>query len=325
MPPPPPSTEALRAAVFTNAPNATFGRLKLGDLRDLGIDVRVVAGDIAEPGTAEALVAAAVDGGVPLRGVLHAAGVLADGAAITLDAGALDAVWRPKALGAWRLHEATAGHDLDWWLVYSSAAALFGSPGQAAYATANAWADALVAWRRAQGLPAATIGWGAWGEAGAAAGSANPVLDPLGTEEALSALDAVLARDRAATGVARVNAETVLELFPRLADRPFFTLFAPRTAPSTWDGLDALRAGAPEAAREAIAGHLAGLIAGLLGYADVDRHVPLTRLGGTRLRSAAAHPAAPARGQPGRAGRSPRRTGRLRIGEPGRTGGHRAA
>ncbi|MEV7039720.1 beta-ketoacyl synthase N-terminal-like domain-containing protein [Amycolatopsis sp. NPDC051061] len=246
---------------------------------DLGIDVRVVPGDIGGPGTAEALVAAAVDGGVPLRGVLHAAGVLADGAAISLDAGALDAVWRPKALGAWRLHEATAGHDLDWWLVYSSAAALFGSPGQAAYATANAWADALVAWRRAQGLPAATIGWGAWGEVGAAAGSRNPVLEPLGTEEALSALDVVLARDRAATGVARVDAATVLELFPRLADRPFFGLFAPRTGPSAWDGLDALRAGTAEAARKAIADHLAGLIAGLLGYAEVERDVPLTRLG----------------------------------------------
>jgi phthiocerol/phenolphthiocerol synthesis type-I polyketide synthase D len=248
-------------------------------LAGLGVDVRVVTGDIAEPGTAEVLVAAATDGGVPLRGVLHAAGVLADGAAITLDADALDAVWRPKALGAWRLHEATAGHDLDWWLVYSSAAALFGSPGQAAYATANAWADALVAWRRAQGLPAATIGWGAWGEVGAAAGSRNPVLDPLGTEEALSALDVVLARDRAATGIARVHAETVLDLFPRLAERPFFALFAPRVEPSTWDGLAALRGGPPEAARAAMADHLAGLVAGLLGHAEVDRNVPLTRLG----------------------------------------------
>ncbi|MEU5260325.1 SDR family NAD(P)-dependent oxidoreductase [Amycolatopsis sp. NPDC021455] len=248
-------------------------------LGDLGADVRVVPGDIAEPGTAEKLIAAAVEGGVPLRGVLHAAGVLADGAAITLDGDALDAVWRPKALGAWRLHEATAGHEPDWWLVYSSAAALFGSPGQTAYATANAWADALVAWRRAQGLPAATIGWGAWGETGAAAGSANPVLDPLGTEEALGALDDVLACDRAATGVARVDSATVLELFPRLADRPFFALFAPRTEPSTWDGLDALRAVPPEAARAAIADHLSGLVADLLGLAEVDRTVPLTQLG----------------------------------------------
>ncbi|OXM65709.1 type I polyketide synthase [Amycolatopsis vastitatis] len=248
-------------------------------LGDLGADVRVVAGDIAEPGTAEKLIAAAVEGGVPLRGVLHAAGVLADGAAITLDGDALDAVWRPKALGAWRLHEATAGHEPDWWLVYSSAAALFGSPGQTAYATANAWADALVAWRRAQGLPAATIGWGAWGEVGAAAGSANPVLDPLGTEEALAALDDVLARDRASTGVARVNSGAVLELFPRLAGRPFFTLFAPRTEASTWDGLDVLRAVPPDAALAAIADHLAGLVADLLGLAGVDRTVPLTQLG----------------------------------------------
>ncbi len=245
----------------------------------LGLDVRVVPGDIAAPGTAETLVAAAVEGGVPLRGVLHAAGVLADGAAISLDGDALETVWRPKALGAWRLHEATAGHDLDWWLVYSSAAALFGSPGQAAYATANAWADALVEWRRAQGLPAATIGWGAWGEVGAAAGSANPVLDPLGTGEALSALEFVLARDRAATGVARVDSATVLELFPRLGERPFFALFSPGVSASTWDGLDALRRGTPEAAREAIAAHLAGLVADLLGLAQVERTVPLTRLG----------------------------------------------
>ncbi|EOD58086.1 KR domain-containing protein, partial [Amycolatopsis vancoresmycina] len=248
-------------------------------LGDLGADIRVVPGDIAAPGTAETLVAVAVEGGVPLRGVLHAAGVLADGAAISLDAEALDAVWRPKALGAWRLHEATAGHDLDWWLVYSSAAALFGSPGQSVYATANAWADALVAWRRAQGLPAATIGWGAWGETGAAAGSANPVLDPLGTGEALSALEFVLARDRAATGVARVDSATVLDLFPRLGERPFFGLFSPGTAQSTWDGMDTLRGSSPDVAHAAIADHLATLVGDLLGLGEVDRTVPLTRLG----------------------------------------------
>ncbi|WP_370962129.1 beta-ketoacyl synthase N-terminal-like domain-containing protein [Amycolatopsis sp. cg9] len=260
------------------ATRVVLGGRRAADPGGSSAEVRVVTGDIAEPGTAEKLVAAAVEGGVPLRGVLHAAGVLADGAAITLDAGALDAVWRPKALGAWRLHQATAGHDLDWWLVYSSAAALLGSPGQTAYATANAWADALVAWRRAQGLPAATVNWGAWGEAGAAAGSVNPVLTPLGTGEALSALEAVLATDRPETGVARVDAGTVLELFPRLADRPFFSLFSPPKQ-STWDGMAALRAGTPERARAAIADHLAGLIADLLGFAEVDRDVPLTRLG----------------------------------------------
>ncbi|MFC3455611.1 SDR family NAD(P)-dependent oxidoreductase [Amycolatopsis speibonae] len=257
----------------------------LADLRELGADVRVVAGDIAAPGTAEALVAAATEDGLPMRGVLHAAGVLSDGAAITVDTCAVEAVWRAKALGAWRVHEATAGHELDWWLTYSSAAALFGSPGQAAYATANAWVDALVAWRRAAGLPAATIGWGAWGEAGAAVGSRNPVLEPLGTEEALAAMDAVLAGDRAATGIARVDAGTVLALFPSLAARPFFGTLVPKEEPdtgqSTWDGLDALRAVLPEAAREMLADYLAGLVAGMLGLAadEIDRHLPLTQLG----------------------------------------------
>ncbi|WP_181771312.1 type I polyketide synthase [Amycolatopsis pittospori] len=254
-------------------------------LRELGADVRIVTGDIAGPGTAEALVAAATEDGMPLRGVLHAAGVLSDGAAITVDTDAVDTVWRAKALGAWRLHEATAGHDLDWWLTYSSAAALFGSPGQAAYATANAWVDALVASRRASGLPAATIAWGAWGEAGAAVGSRNPVLEPLGTEEALAALDAVLSRDRGSTGIARVDAGTVLALFPRLAERPFFEVLVPREEPdpasSAWDGLDALRAVLPEAAREMLADYLAGLVAGMIGLAadEVDRHRPLTQIG----------------------------------------------
>lgn len=257
----------------------------LADLRAQGVDVRVVTGDIAEPGTAEALVAAATEGGMPLRGVLHAAGVLSDGAAVTLDQDAVEAVWRAKALGAWRMHEATAGHELDWWLTYSSAAALFGSPGQTAYATANAWVDALVTWRRAAGLPAATIGWGAWGEAGAAVGSRNPVLVPLGTEEALAAMDAVLRRDRESTGIARVDAGTVLALFPRLAGRPFFEILVPgeepAAGPSTWDGLDALRAVLPEAAREMLADHLAGLVAGMLGLDadEIDRRTPLTRLG----------------------------------------------
>ncbi|MFG1643937.1 beta-ketoacyl synthase N-terminal-like domain-containing protein, partial [Amycolatopsis sp. NPDC049252] len=250
-------------------------------LRDLGVDVRIVTGDVAEPGTAERLVAAA--GELPLRGVLHAAGTLADEAVIGLTEEAVESVWRPKALGAWRLHEATAGLDLDWWLVYSSAAALFGSPGQAAYATANAWADALVAWRRGRGLPAATINWGAWGEAGAAIGSRNPVLEPLGTAEALDALEVILGSDREATGVARVDTDTVLALFPRLAERPFFELFVPaeKPEPSTWDGMAALPKNDPEQARKAMTDHLAALVAGLMGFpqGEIDRHAPLTSLG----------------------------------------------
>ena len=81
---------------------------------------------------------------------------LADELVTDLTGDALRSVWAPKVLGGLALHEATAGLDLDLWCVFSSAAALLGSPGQAAYATANAWLDALVALRR---FRAALSGW----------------------------------------------------------------------------------------------------------------------------------------------------------------------
>ncbi|WP_438801122.1 beta-ketoacyl synthase N-terminal-like domain-containing protein [Amycolatopsis magusensis] len=245
--------------------------------------VEVVAGDIAEVGVAERLVEAATRGGMPLRGVLHAAGVLADGAAMKLTGEQVRQAWWPKAHGAWRLNEATAGHDLDWWLVYSSAASLLGSPGQAAYATANAWMDALVDWRRANGLPATTINWGAWGDIGAAAGTKNPVLEPLSPDEGLEALEAVLADGRAATGVARLDTTTVLTLFPQLTARAFFAMLAPDEAEPDvrWDGMAALRLAEPSVARAALADHLVAIIAGLMGFEpeQIDRHCPLTQLG----------------------------------------------
>ena len=80
----------------------------------------------------------------------------------------IDRDWAPKVYGAWHLHQATAGQPLDWFCSFSSAAALLGSPGQGAYAAANSWLDAFTYWRRAQGLPATAIAWGAWAEIGRA-------------------------------------------------------------------------------------------------------------------------------------------------------------
>ncbi|MCG8918745.1 SDR family NAD(P)-dependent oxidoreductase [Actinokineospora sp. PR83] len=258
----------------------------VAELRGLGAEVEVVAGDVAEAGVADRLVAAATAGGVPLRGVLHAAGVLADGATATLDGADVAKVWHAKATGALALHEATLGHDLDWWLMYSSAAALFGSPGQGAYATANAWLDALVTWRRSRGLTATTVNWGAWAEVGGAVGRDNPVLDPLGPQEGMEALEAVLASGRAATGVARLDLGTTMSLFPQLATRPFFELVRPAeqaaaTGGPAWAGMSELRALEPAAARQALEDHLVAIIAELMGFAAerIDRYVPLTQLG----------------------------------------------
>ncbi|MEV4732654.1 SDR family NAD(P)-dependent oxidoreductase [Saccharopolyspora sp. NPDC049426] len=259
------------------------------ELRGRGTEVRLVLGDIAENGVAEQLVGEAGADGMPVRGVLHAAGVLADATVSTLTESDLARVWRPKVLGASRLHEATAGLELDWWLVFSSAAALFGSPGQTAYATANAWLDAFVQWRRDRGLPAATINWGPWDELGGAVGRDSAVLRPLTPAEGVEALEAVLASGRAATGITRLDVAGTLALFPELARRPMFGELAAEVAAGQ-DGaefdeagpdVDALRGMEPAQAHRTILDALVGRIGALTGLAeaDVDTGAPLTRLG----------------------------------------------
>ncbi|MEC3978422.1 polyketide synthase [Amycolatopsis sp. H20-H5] len=255
-------------------------RDEVGELRLSGVDIVVVTGDLAEPGVAERIVAATE--GLPLRGVVHAAGVLADRLAGDVEAEDLAAVWRPKVLGAQRLHEATAHLTPAWWLVYSSAAALLGSPGQTSYATANAWLDAFVAWRRFRGLPAATINWGAWAGTGGDRAE-NPVLEPMPVDEGIEALEAVLASGRAATGITRLDVPRTVALFPELTKRPFFeAVLEDATVEPGWAGAGAgtLKSLGAKAG-EAIADRLATVLSGLLGCrpAEVAREVPLTQLG----------------------------------------------
>jgi acyl transferase domain-containing protein/acyl carrier protein len=169
-------------------------------IRAIGSDVVVECGDIAEPGTAERLVAVATATGLPLRGVLHAAGVVEDATLANITDELLARDWAPKAYGAWHLHEATASQPLDWFCSFSSGAALLGSPGQGAYAAANSWLDAFTHWRRAQGLPATSIAWGAWAEVGRATAVAESTGAAIGADEGAYAFETLLRHNRAYTG-----------------------------------------------------------------------------------------------------------------------------
>jgi acyl transferase domain-containing protein len=102
----------------------------------------------------------------PLRGIVHAAGILDDGVLSEQTPERLAAVLAPKINGAWLLHEGTRGHALDFFVMFSSMAALFGAAGQSGYAAANAGMDALAHRRRAEGLPATSVNWGPWADGG---------------------------------------------------------------------------------------------------------------------------------------------------------------
>ena len=102
----------------------------------------------------------------PLAGVYHTAMILEDRLLQDLDEATLQRVLGPKLLGGWNLHQATDGHDLDQFVLFSSLTSVFGHAGQANYASANAFLDSLAHYRRSLGMPAVAINWGHVGEVG---------------------------------------------------------------------------------------------------------------------------------------------------------------
>jgi acyl carrier protein/NADP-dependent 3-hydroxy acid dehydrogenase YdfG len=213
-------------------------RHELAELEDRA-QIVFAPGDIASSGVAERLVAAAEESGLPLRGVVHAAGVINDGLVAALTREGLERVWAPKAAGALRLHEATATARLDWWVGFSSMAVLLGLPGQAAYACANAWLDALVAWRRAAGLPATAINWGQWSDVGIGRSLTLSVVDPITPAEGVEALTSLVGGNTARVGVGRLRLDRAAVAAPEIRETGYFTCML--------DELDALGTDDPTA------------------------------------------------------------------------------
>ena len=207
-------------------------------IRAIGADVVVECGDIAQPGTAQRLVATATATGLPVRGVLHAAAVVEDATLTNITDELIERDWAPKVYGAWNLHTATADQPLDWFCSFSSAAALVGSPGQGAYAAANSWVDAFTLWRRAQGLPATAIAWGAWAQIGRATALAEGADVAIAPDEGAYAFEALLRHDRAYTGYAPITGTPWLTMFAERS--PFAEAF--RSTGQSATGTSKLRA-----------------------------------------------------------------------------------
>ncbi|WP_340373784.1 SDR family NAD(P)-dependent oxidoreductase [Streptomyces sp. SS7] len=286
---------AGRLVLNGRRPPAPQAQEVIGELLAHGTSVAVVRGDIADPGVAPRLVEAALGEGHELRGVAHCAGLLHDRMLTDVEADDIDTVLRPKVTGALRLEEALDGHDIDWLVFYSSAAALLGSPGQSAYAAANAWLDAMAQRRRAEGKPAVSIGWGPWSETGGVRAGRAMALRSLTMSEGLDALQTLVVHHRTHTGVAHFDTERVLGAFPGVSDIPFFAdCFQDGGAPADdWvgpDGIGALGDGAAGKVYQRLVERTATLMG--LGAADIDRSVPLPELGldslmAVRVRNAA--------------------------------------
>ncbi len=136
-------------------------------LQQQQIDVTVVKGDAGCAEDVKRMVSAAAGkSGAPLKGVFHLAMVIDDAPMSALTRERMLSVMKPKALGAWLLHEATLDQELDCFVMFSSVSSIFGNPAQANYAAANAFLDALAHQRQAQGLPALAINWGVLGGEG---------------------------------------------------------------------------------------------------------------------------------------------------------------
>ncbi|MEZ4729296.1 MAG: SDR family NAD(P)-dependent oxidoreductase [Caldilineaceae bacterium] len=141
---------------------------QLDALTAQGVMVTVTQADVTD-GAQVAAVLAAIDARYPLRGLIHAVGVLRDGVLVQQNWANFAEVLAPKVQGTWHLHGLTQGIPLDFFVLFSSGTSLLGNRGQANHAAANAFLDAFAEYRLAQGLPALSINWGAWSEIGAAA------------------------------------------------------------------------------------------------------------------------------------------------------------
>ncbi|MEV7015007.1 SDR family NAD(P)-dependent oxidoreductase [Streptomyces sp. NPDC093991] len=233
------------ALVSRRGPEAPEAPALLRDLTERGVRTTVHAADVTDEAALRRIVDAVDAGGHPLRGVVHAAMHMDDAALADLTDERFAAVMAPKAGGAALLDRLTAGRDLDLFLAHSSVSAAIGNPGQAAYAAANAYLEALARARRAAGRPGTALAWGPIGGTGyvartgmesAMTGRGLELLDP---GEALDAAGRLLAAGTDVAGVGRYRWGAARHLLPALAT-PRFARLAPATGVASPDARDEL-------------------------------------------------------------------------------------
>jgi len=205
----------------------------VNQLRFEGIEVIIEQADVSDSAQLEHVFKKIEQNMTMLRGVIHAAGVLDDGALLNLDRVRMKYVMAPKVEGTWNLHAATVDHPLDFFVLFSSAVSVLGSPGQGNYAAASAFLDAMAHYRRNLRLPAISINWGPWAEVGLAKeaterlkeqnASTQHLIKVIKIDQGLEMLEQLLAEPTPQIVVLPFDLKHLLELYPTAAGMPFFT------------------------------------------------------------------------------------------------------
>jgi NADPH:quinone reductase-like Zn-dependent oxidoreductase/acyl carrier protein len=259
-------------------------RAVLSELERKGARVEFVQADVAVRAEAARALESAGRSMPPLRGVIHAAGVLREGALVDQTWEHFVSVMAPKVQGAWNLHALTRRLPLDFFVLFSSVAALSGPRNMGSYAAANAFLDALAHRRAASGLPALSVNWGPWAGAGMAgrALSSAAASDLLRPDQALGALERALMQQSPQTVVVP---EALEKFFAELQPEPAPALAASTAETTATVGPQLLRrleGAAPPVVRGILVEHIraqAARVLGLDGAAIGDLDRPLRELG----------------------------------------------
>ena len=254
-------------------------------LRRKGVTVETRSVDVAERAAVFALVEEIRRSQKPLRGVFHAAGVLDDAFVENQTWERLWAVMAPKVAGATNLHEATRDLPLDYFVLYSSASAVLGSPGQTGYAAGNAFLDGLAQSRRQSGLPALSVSWGAWASSGMAAGVTERQLarwrglgvEPIEPVNAFGALETALRASQAWLVAVRVDWDTYCK---HRISLPGAALFDELLQPGVRRDEPASGEQRPRSSSQ-VTDYLVRTLASVLSFpaSELDPDIPLNELG----------------------------------------------
>lgn len=255
-------------------------------LEALGATVRVEAFDVADEDRLAAFLTGYQDEAhPPIRGIIHAAGVIQDSLLLQMTPADVAAVMRPKVAGAWALHRLTAQLSLDFFVLYSSASSVLGQMGQANYGAANAFEDALAWHRRAQGLPATAINWGPWAQIGlfARLGLSDRAgltgIAGITPTQGMAALEYLMALGTTQALVLNADWAQVPQS-PRLSLLQAVVAAGPDVG-RTGDGLATLLLMEPAARKAELRTRLGEIVAAVLRFdpAKLDHRRPLTTLG----------------------------------------------